>query len=107
MRNELFRIGGITSVRGFNEQSIFTSLYSIFTLEYRFNLTTTSYLYSITDYAGFKTLEKQDDAYGLGIGYLLKKGKSQINISTVIGTSNLNSIKFNNSKLNLQFLTFF
>src|SRR5690606_22368737 len=34
--NELIRIGGVYSLRGFNEQSIFTNLYGMLTLEYRY-----------------------------------------------------------------------
>lgn len=35
-RNELFRIGGLKTLRGFDEESIFASTYVIPTLEYRF-----------------------------------------------------------------------
>lgn len=35
-RNELFRIGGLKTLRGFDEESIFASTYLIPTLEYRF-----------------------------------------------------------------------
>ena len=35
-KNELFRIGGLKTLRGFDEESIYTSTYVIPTLEYRF-----------------------------------------------------------------------
>ncbi len=35
-RNELFRIGGLKTLRGFDEESIFASTYIIPTLEYRY-----------------------------------------------------------------------
>src|SRR6185369_1765700 len=35
-KNELFRIGGLKTLRGFNEKSIFASTYVIPTIEYRF-----------------------------------------------------------------------
>ena len=44
-QNELFRIGGLKTLRGFDEESIFASVYSIFTLEYRFILEQNSYYY--------------------------------------------------------------
>ncbi len=43
--NELFRIGGLKTVRGFDEQAIFASFYSIGTLELRYILEQNSYLY--------------------------------------------------------------
>lgn len=36
--NEMYRIGGLKTLRGFNEQQIFTSSYAIATLEYRYLL---------------------------------------------------------------------
>jgi hemolysin activation/secretion protein len=35
-KNELLRIGGLKTIRGFDEESIFTTFYAIPTLEYRF-----------------------------------------------------------------------
>lgn len=43
--NELFRIGGLKTVRGFDEQAIFASFYSIGTVELRYILEQNSYLY--------------------------------------------------------------
>ncbi len=34
--NELFRIGGYNSLRGFNEQSLFTDFYAFGGVEYRY-----------------------------------------------------------------------
>ena len=49
LNNELYRIGGANSIRGFNEQSIFTNNYTYFNFEYRFLTSKKSYFYSITD----------------------------------------------------------
>ena len=35
-QNEMFRLGGLTTIRGFNEESIFASSYGIGTVEYRY-----------------------------------------------------------------------
>ena len=35
-KNELFRIGGLKTLRGFDEESITASFYNIATLEWRF-----------------------------------------------------------------------
>ena len=41
--NELFRIGGLKTLRGFDEESITASAYSIFTLEFRYLFDVNSY----------------------------------------------------------------
>lgn len=53
--NEVYRIGGLKTLRGFNEQSIFTSAYSIGTLEYRFMIGEFDYLAVFTDVAWSET----------------------------------------------------
>ena len=52
--NELFRIGGANSIRGYNEQSIFTNGYSYSNIEFRYLLDRSSYLYSITDFGSLQ-----------------------------------------------------
>jgi outer membrane translocation and assembly module TamA len=49
--NELYRIGGFKKMRGFDEQSIFTNLYSISSLEYHFLLNKNSFLGPFYDFA--------------------------------------------------------
>src|SRR6185295_7721930 len=44
-QNELFRIGGLKSLRGFDEESIYASSFSIFKLECRYLLEQNSYMY--------------------------------------------------------------
>lgn len=93
INNELFRIGGVNSIRGYNNQSIFTSSYTYFNIEYRYLTSKKSYLYSITDIG--KTKEEKNKLFSFGIGYLFKTNNSQININTSIqkkqSTLNLNN----------------
>jgi outer membrane protein assembly factor BamA len=51
LANEQYRIGGNRLLRGFDEEGIFATNYGILTVEYRFILTTNSYLYSFFDWA--------------------------------------------------------
>jgi outer membrane protein assembly factor BamA len=80
--NELFRIGGANSIRGFNEQSIFTSSYTYFNIEYRFLTSENSYVYSVTDIGRVKEINTNLTSFGLG--YLFKTNGAQININTVL-----------------------
>jgi outer membrane protein assembly factor BamA len=50
-RNELFRIGGLKTLRGFDEESINASLYAIGKIEYRFLLEQNSYLLAFVNQA--------------------------------------------------------
>ncbi len=49
--NELYRIGGLKTMRGFNEQSIYASSYGIGTIEYRYMIGTYDYLTLFSDLA--------------------------------------------------------
>lgn len=85
LKNELFRIGGANSIRGINEQSIFTSNYTFFNIEYRFLASEKSYIYSITDIG--RIYENNKNLLGLGLGYSLIKNANQININLAIQTN--------------------
>ncbi|TVZ56981.1 hypothetical protein OD91_2285 [Lutibacter sp. Hel_I_33_5] len=98
--NELFRIGGANSIKGFNEQSIFTSFYTYFNFEYRFLLSNSSYIHTITDFGKIKNTSLIfNNLLGFGAGYLTTLNNSTINISYVLGKTTNSSIKLNNSKI--------
>lgn len=71
-QNELFRIGGLRTLRGFDEESIFASSYGIGTVEYRFLLETNSYFYGFFDGAWYERNTPnrylRDTPYGFGAG---------------------------------------
>jgi len=48
-RNEAFQIGGFRLLRGFDEESIFTTGFGVGTLEYRYLIGRNSYFYAFTD----------------------------------------------------------
>ena len=97
LNNELFRIGGANSIRGFNEQSIFTSNYTFFNIEYRFLTSNKSYIYSITDIG--RIYDNYKNLLSLGLGYNFIKNANQININLVIQQNTTNTILINEAKL--------
>jgi len=105
--NELFRIGGVNTLRGFNEQSLFTDRYSFVNLEYRYKTNKTSYVYTITDAGVFRRDFKQHTALGLGLGYLYQTKNFQINLGLATGTLNDEKINFRNTKLLLSWKNYF
>ncbi|MGK0126609.1 MAG: translocation and assembly module TamA [Candidatus Azotimanducaceae bacterium] len=107
--NELFRIGGTNSIRGFNEQSIFTSSHTILNLEYRYHLYNSSYLFSITDFAYINNdlLNNDTQLYSFGIGYEYKLKNGVINLSYALGKEADIPIDIDNSRFHIKFFQFF
>lgn len=107
LENELFRIGGANSLRGFNEQSIFTNSYSFFNIEYRYLTSNKSFLYTISDFGSVKINNKNETLYGIGVGYAFFIQKSKINVGGVLGGNSLGNLNVNNFKLILSWKSFF
>lgn len=107
--NELFRIGGIFNLRGVNEESIFTSAYTVFNLEYRFAPNTTSYFYSITDYAYFENnlALTNNNVFSVGLGYAFRTKAGLLNISYALGKFDDTPFTFENSKIHVKIISRF
>ena len=109
LENELHYIGGINSIRGFKENSIPSSQYSIINSEYRIKLNKTLYTHTVIDYAITKnhTSNNFDNLLGFGIGFGLKTNNSLLRF--VFANSKLKNeqIKFSNSKIHLSLSTYF
>lgn len=107
--NELYRFGGINSVRGFNENSLQASLYTALLAEYRYVLAPNMYIYSITDYGYFqdKTSNLNDNLLGLGFGFGLLTKNGLFNIIYANGSTGNQSIKLSNSIVHLSFKAVF
>jgi len=103
LTNELFRLGGYNSIRGFKEESIFASKYSILNIEYRHKTNKASYLYSITDFGVIINpfLPKKLNLYSFGIGYKFLAKMGIVNLSYVLGKSGNQPLKIKNSLLNI------
>lgn len=103
LTNELFRFGGINSIRGFSENSIDASLFSVLNTEYRHLLGRTTYLHSIIDLAYFEnqTLSLKEELYsfGLGLGLQTEAGVFKLNIAN--GVSTEQNFKFSNTKIHI------
>ncbi len=109
--NELFRIGGFALLRGFNEESIFTSMYSIQTLEYHFLLEQHSYLMLFTD-AGY--YEKRvvnsfthDTPYSFGAGVTFETKAGIFQLTYALGSQLGNPIDVKGTKIHFGFVNYF
>ena len=103
LQNELFRFGGINSIRGFEENSLYAHMFSVLNTEYRFKLNNSLYIHSILDLAYFenKIIDIKEKLYGFGFGFglLTKAGLFKFNYSN--GKSENQSFKLGDSKIHL------
>ncbi len=101
--NELFRFGGINSIRGFNENSIDASLFSVLNTEYRYSFSPSIYLHSIIDLGYFEnqlfTQKEQLYSFGIGLGMRTKAGIFKFNIAN--GSGSQQDFAFSNTKIHL------
>ncbi len=103
-KNELFRIGGFKTLRGFDEQSIFASSYAVGTLEYRFLFEQNSALILFADGAWYennsfgKYSTDTPYSFGAGVSFETKAGIFQMNYA--IGSQFGNPFDFRTGKIN-------
>lgn len=103
--NELYRFGGINSIRGFNENSLqANAFYSILT-EYRYVVAPSIYVHSIIDFGYFqdKTTENEGNLLGLGFGFGLLTKNGLFNLVYANGSTNDQEIKLSNSIVHISF----
>ena len=105
--NELFRIGGPKTIRGYAIQSIFSKNYTTQNIEFRYLTSQKSYLYSITDFAMFETINKKETLFAFGLGYLFNTKTSQINITAAVPGNLNSSINFKNTQLLINWVNIF
>lgn len=109
--NEMFRLGGNRNLRGFDEESIFTPYYSIFTAEYRYLLSKNSYFYTFFDFGLVEDSRKRgkriDTPFGFGAGVSLETKIGVFGISYALGKQLNNKIELRNSKIHFGYVAYF
>lgn len=107
--NELYRIGGFNSIRGFNEESITASTYGISSLEYRFLPNDDFYISVFGDYAFVenKSAAIHQNLFGTGIGFSFLTQLGIFNLSYAVGKQSNTGFDFRNSKIHFGILTRF
>lgn len=107
--NELFRFGGINSIRGFNENSLQANVFSGIMTEYRFQIASNLYVHTITDYGYMqdKTTIQEDKLLGIGFGFGLFTKNGFFNLIYANGSTSNQAIKLSNSIVHISFKTNF
>lgn len=101
--NELFRFGGINSIRGFEENSLVANMYGVLNTEYRYRLSNGIYIHSVLDAAYFEnqitdTKEKLF-GFGFGLGLITNAGLFKLNYSS--GKSENRQFRLSDSKVHV------
>ena len=109
--SEAFRIGGLKTLRGFDEESIYATLFGIGTIEYRFLLDPNSYLFAFFDGAYYenratnKRVTDRPFGFGLGISFFTKIGVFSLNYA--LGKQFNNPIDFRAGKIHFGVVSYF
>ena len=110
-QNEQFRIGGNRLLRGFDEESIFATVYAVGTLEYRLLIGQNSYFYVFGDYSYTENrttvVRAFDQPYGFGGGLTFETGAGIFGVSLAVGSQQGNSIDFRNPKVHFGYVSVF
>jgi len=101
--NELFRFGGINSIRGFDENSIDASLFSIINTEYRYQFNKTMFAHSIIDLGYFEnqTLDLRQKLYSFGLGLGITTNAGLFRFIAATGSTEEQNFNVSNIKIHI------
>jgi outer membrane protein assembly factor BamA len=109
--NELFRFGGLKTLRGFDEESIHASLYAIGTVEYRFLFEQNSFISLFWNGAYYEntSIGKRiiDQPYGFGAGLSFETKAGVFSLNYAVGKQFDNPIYFKSAKISFGIVSFF
>lgn len=105
LTNELFRVGGLRTLRGFNEKEIFASRYLLSRIEFRSFFEDASYAYVFYDQMVYKRNAILDEPFGLGLGFVLATSAGQFSFAMATGGGQ--AINFNGIKAHFGYISTF
>lgn len=109
--NELYRIGGINLLRGFDDKTILASEYHVFTSEIRYILSQNSYAGIFFDQAFIKDESKQpavsDFPFGFGAGITFESKAGIFAVNYALGAQNNNPVQLRSAKVHFGYLNYF
>ncbi|HTE07752.1 MAG TPA: BamA/TamA family outer membrane protein [Flavitalea sp.] len=110
-RNELFQIGGYKLLRGFDEESIFSSQFGVASVEYRYLLGLNSFFSVFADYglSSNRSLPAGGTQHflGAGLGMSFETKAGIFNISYAAGKRDEDKFNLRQSKIHLGYVNFF
>jgi hypothetical protein len=109
LNNELFRFGGVNSIRGFAENSLLASRFAVLQTEYRYILDANLYANTVIDVANYenKLINVNENILGYGVGIGLKSKAGVFNLIIANSVSNVQESTFSNTRIHINFTSFF
>ena len=109
--NEAYRIGGNSTLRGFDEESIYATTYCIGNLEYRYLFEQNSFLFFFVNGAWYELNTKpsyqNDTPYGFGTGVSFQTKAGIFSISYALGKQLSNPILLRTAKVHFGIISIF
>jgi outer membrane protein assembly factor BamA len=109
--NELFRIGGIRTLKGFDEQAIFASSYVIGNIEWRYLLGQNSNVLLFWNTAYYRNAVRtpvlSDTPYGFGGGFNFESAAGVFSLYYAIGKEFNNPIDVSKAKVHFGYVNYF
>jgi outer membrane protein assembly factor BamA len=109
--NEMYRFGGLKTLRGFDEASLLASTYGLGKIEYRFILETNSYLLLFFNQAWFENKGREtilrDTPYGFGAGITFDTKLGIFSFNYALGSQQDSPIEFKAAKIHFGLVNYF
>lgn len=107
--NELFRFGGINSIRGFQEGSIYANEYFITNFDLIFLLNKSTAIFTFFDFSKYNNMNinLDEEIYSAGLGLKTISNGSDITIFFASGNTWGKKLSLGDAKFNISFKTFF
>ncbi|MCD4793110.1 MAG: hypothetical protein K8R54_07760 [Bacteroidales bacterium] len=109
--NEMFKLGGFSSIRGFDEDVFISSGYTVISSEIRFLFERNSNVYVFADYARINVSEQNVNSlkfpFGFGVGTNFSTKAGIFSISYALGKLNDASVQLSNSKIHVGYVNRF
>jgi outer membrane translocation and assembly module TamA len=110
-QNELIRYGGLQSLRGFNEESLYAATFALFNFEYRFLLDSKTFMHLFFDQAIAKnpmaTQTKITQPFGFGLGLNIASKTGVFSVTYALGKTNSAPINYSNGKIHFGVINYF
>lgn len=106
--NELLRFGGITSVRGFRENSLFATRLGLLCSEYRYRFSPGLFVHSVMDAGYFQDANNTNyQIFGFGFGFGLRSNGGLLRLTYANGKTKNIPFDLSESKVHLSFTSTF
>jgi outer membrane translocation and assembly module TamA len=110
-QNELIRYGGLQSLRGFNEESLYAATFALFNFEYRFLLDSKTFMHLFFDQAIAKNpmanQTKITQPFGFGLGLNIASKTGVFSVTYALGKTNSAPINYSNGKIHFGVINYF